>query len=102
MGNGTNANPDETLMIADLGFRFQMRQELFHHANRPVQIDFNLLSDVFKASSFVVNIDLTHDASVVDQDIELRKLFGDIFVESGNCFRIGNGASKGMNLWKGS
>jgi hypothetical protein len=32
-----------------------MRQELFHHANRPVQIDFNLLSDVFKASSFVVN-----------------------------------------------
>src|SRR5260370_7261463 len=78
-----------------------MRQELFHHANRPVQIDFNLLSDVFKASSFVVNIDLTHDASVVDQDIELRKLFGDIFVESGDCFRIGNVASKGMNFWKG-
>src|SRR5712671_1452259 len=78
-----------------------MRQELFYHANRPVQIDFNLLSDVFKASSFVVNIDLTHDASVVDQDIELRKLFGDMFVESGDCFRIGNVASKGMNLWKG-
>ena len=78
-----------------------MRQKLFHHTNWPVQIDFNLTSDVFKASSFVVNIDLTHDASVVDQDIELRKLFGDIFVESGDCFRIGNVASKGVNFGKG-
>jgi len=29
--------------------------------------DFNLSSDVFEASGFVVNIDLTHDAGVVDQ-----------------------------------
>src|ERR1700738_2746251 len=78
-----------------------MRQELFHHANRPAQIDFNLSSDVFEASSFVVNIDFTHDAGVVDHNIELRKLFGDLFVKSGDRFRIGNVASKGVELWKG-
>src|SRR5260370_18017180 len=78
-----------------------MRQELFHHANRPAQIDFNLSSDVFEASSFVVNIDLTHDAGVVDQDVELGKLSGDLFVKSGDRFRIGNVASKGVNFWKG-
>src|SRR6266478_5864333 len=65
-----------------------MRQELFHHANRPAQIDFNLSSDVFEASSFVVNV-------------ELRKLFGDLFVKSGDRFRIGNVASKGVKFWKG-
>src|ERR1700731_1361695 len=78
-----------------------MRQELFHHANRPAQIDFNLASDVFEASSFVVNIDLTHDAGVVDQYVELGKLFGDLFVKSGDRFRIGHVASKGVNFWKG-
>src|ERR1700684_2648540 len=78
-----------------------MRQKLFHHANRPTQIDFNLSSDVFEASSFVVNIDLTHDAGVVDQNVELRKLFGDLFVKSGDRVRIGNVASKGVNFWKG-
>src|ERR1700736_6328417 len=78
-----------------------MGQELLHHANRPVQIDFNLSSDVFEASSLVVNIDLTHDAGVVDQNVELGKLFGDIFVKSGDCFRIGHVASKGVNFWKG-
>src|SRR6266849_6290119 len=78
-----------------------MRQELFHHANRPAQIDINLSSDVFEASSFVVNIDLTHDAGVVDQNVELRKLFGDLFVKSGDRFRIGNVASKDVNFWKG-
>src|SRR5258706_12533557 len=79
-----------------------MRQELFHHANRPAQIDFNLSSDVFEASSFVVNIDLTHNTGVIDQNVELRKLFGDLFVKSADCFRIGNVASKGMNFRKGS
>src|ERR1700680_4577543 len=78
-----------------------MRQELFHHANRSAQIDFNLSRDVFEASSFVVNIDLTHDAGVVDQNVELRKLFGDLFVKSGDRFRIGNVALKGVNFWKG-
>src|SRR5258706_14058682 len=78
-----------------------MRQELFHHANRPAKIDLNLSSHVFEASSFVVNIDLTHDAGVVDQDVELRKLFGDLFVKSGDRFRIGNVASKSVNFWKG-
>src|ERR1700736_4893809 len=78
-----------------------MRQELFHHANRPAQIDFNLSSDVFEASSFVVNIDLTHDAGVVDQNVELRKLFVDFFEKRGDRFRIGNVASKGVNVWKG-
>src|ERR1700752_1910597 len=78
-----------------------MRQELLYHANRPAQIDFNLSSDVFEASSFVVNIDLTHDAGVVDQNVELRKLLGDRFVKSGDRFRIGDVASKGVNLWKG-
>src|SRR6266478_2240106 len=78
-----------------------MRQELFHHANRSAQIDFNLSSDVFEASSFVVNTDLTHDAGVVDQNVELWKLFGDLFVKSGDRFRIGNVALKGMNFWKG-
>src|SRR5580704_7737422 len=78
-----------------------MRQELFHHANRPAQIDFNLSRDVFEASSLVVNIDLTHDASIVDQNAELGKLFGDLFVKSGDRFRIGNVASKGVDLWKG-
>src|SRR6201997_2969594 len=78
-----------------------MRQELFHHANRPAQIDFNLSSDVFETSSFVVNIDLTHDSGVVDQNVELRKLLGDLFVKSGDRFRIGNVASKGVKFWKG-
>src|SRR6201984_889910 len=78
-----------------------MRQELFHHANRPAQIYFNFSSDVFEASSSVVNIDLTHDAGVVDQNVELGKLFGDLFVKSGDRFRIGNVASKDVNFWKG-
>src|SRR5260370_16826593 len=78
-----------------------MRQELLHHANRPAQIDFNLASDVLEASSFVVNIDLTHDAGVVDQNVEVRKLFGDLFAKSGDRFRIGNVASKGVKFWKG-
>src|SRR5258705_11553623 len=78
-----------------------MRQELFHHANRPDQIGFNLSSDVFEASSFVVNIDLTHDAGVVDQNVEFGKLLGDLFVKSGDRVRIGNVASKGVNFWKG-
>src|ERR1700680_2829769 len=78
-----------------------MREELFPHANRPAQIDFNLSSDVFEASSFVVHIDLTHDAGVVDQNVELRKLFDDLFVKSGDRLRIGNVASKGVNFWKG-
>src|ERR1700692_3657992 len=78
-----------------------MRQELFHHANRPAQIDLNLSSDVFEASTFVVNIDLTHDAGVVDQDVELGKLLGDLFVKSGDRVRIGNVASKGVKFWKG-
>src|SRR5580693_371579 len=86
MGNGTNANPDETLMIAASDFVFKCGK--------------NLSSDVFEASSFVVNIDLTHHAGVVDQNVELRKLFGDLFVKSGDRFRIGNVASKGVNLWK--
>src|ERR1700730_5824088 len=77
-----------------------MRQELFHHANRPAQIDFNLSSDVFEASSFVVNIDLTHDPAFVDQNVELGKLSGDLFVKSGDRFWIGNVASKGVNFWK--
>src|SRR3984893_4065547 len=77
-----------------------MRQELFHHANRPAQIDFNLSSDVLEAASFIVDIDLTHDAGVVDQNVELRELFGDLFVKSGDRFRIGNVALKGMNFWK--
>src|SRR6202035_5904931 len=58
-------------------------------------------SDVFEASSFVVNIDLTHDAGVVDQNVELGKLFGYVFVQSGDRFRIGNVALKGVNFWKG-
>src|SRR6202047_1239581 len=78
-----------------------MRQELFHHPNRPAQIDFNLSSDVFEASSFVVDIDLTHDACVVDQNVELGKLFGDLFVKSGDRLRIRNVASKNVDLWKG-
>src|SRR6202040_1578477 len=78
-----------------------MRQKSFHHANRPAQIDFNLSSDVFEASSFVVKIDLTHDAGVVDQNVELGKLSGDLFVKSGDRFRTGNVASKGVNCWKG-
>src|SRR5580704_456758 len=78
-----------------------MRQELFHHANRPAQIYFNLSSDVFEASSYVVNIDLTHDAGVVDQNVKFGKLFGDLFVKSGDRFRIGHVASKGVNVWKG-
>src|ERR1700688_1647652 len=78
-----------------------MRQEVFHHANGPAQIGFNLSSDVFEASSFVVNIDLTHDAGVVDHNVELGKLFGDLFVKSADRFWIGNVASKGGKLWKG-
>src|ERR1700721_3743037 len=78
-----------------------MREELFHHANRPAQIDFNLSSDVFEASSFVVNIDLTHDAGDVDQNVELRKLFSDLFVKSGDRFRIGSVTLKGVKFWKG-
>src|SRR5882757_829243 len=78
-----------------------MRQELFHHANRPAQVYFNLPSDVFEASTFVVNIDLTHDAGVVDQNVELGKLFDDLYVKSGDGLRIGNVASKGVNFWKG-
>src|SRR5882762_5368314 len=78
-----------------------MRQELLHHANRSAQIDFDLSRDVLEASSFVVKIDLTHDAGVVDQNIEPRKLFGDLFIKSGDRFRIGNVALKDVKFWKG-
>jgi len=40
-------------------------------------------------------------SGVVDQNVELGKLFGDLFVKSGDRFRIGNVASKGVNFWKG-
>src|ERR1700730_9859527 len=78
-----------------------MWQELFHHAYRPAHSDINLSSDVFEVSSFVVNIDLTHDSCVVDQNVELRKLFGYLFIKRGDRFRIGNVALKGVNFWKG-
>src|ERR1700722_4051830 len=78
-----------------------MRQELFHHANRPAQIDFNLASDVFEACSFVVNIDLTHDAGVVDHNVELRKLFDDLFVKRGERLGKASVASKSVNFWQG-
>ena len=94
-------NPDETFMIAATAFVFKCGEKLLHHANRPAQIDFNLSSEVFEASSFVVNVDLTHDAGVVDQNVELRKLFGDLFVKSGDRRRIGNVAFKGVNFRKG-
>src|SRR5205807_8570133 len=100
MGKGTNANPDETFMIAAFDFVFKCGKN-FHHTNRPAQIDLNLSGDVFEASSFVVNIDLTHDAGVVDQNVELRKLSGNLFVKSDDRFRIGNVASKGVKFWKG-
>src|ERR1700719_45972 len=45
--------------------------------------------------------EMAHDAGVVDQNVELWKLSGDIFVKSGDRFRIGNVASKGVNFWKG-
>jgi len=86
--------PMKTFMIAASDSVFKCGKNCFHHANRPAQIDFNLSSDVFEAFSFVVNIDLTHDAGVVYQNVELRKLFGDLFVKSGDRFRIGNVASK--------
>src|SRR5258708_7320853 len=78
-----------------------MGEELFHDVNWAAQIGFDFSSDVFEASSFVVNIDLTHDAGVVDQNVELGKLFGDLFVKSGDRFRIGHVASKGVKFWKG-
>src|SRR5487761_1060255 len=78
-----------------------MRQELFHHANRTAQIDFDLSSDVLEASGLIVNIDLTHDTGVVDQNVQLGKAVGDLLVKSNDRSRIGNVASKGVNLWKG-
>ena len=45
--------------------------------------------------------DLPHNAGVVDQNVELSKLSGDLFVKSGDRFRIGHVASKGVNVWKG-
>src|ERR1700692_3998276 len=78
-----------------------MRQELFHHADRPAPIDFQLFSDVFEPSRFVVNMYLTHDRGAVDQNVENGKLSGDIFVKSSDRFRIGNVALKGVNFWKG-
>src|SRR5579859_377076 len=77
-----------------------MRQELLHHANRPAQIDFNLSGHVVEASACLMNIDLTHDASVVDRNVEPGKLSGDLFVEYGDRIRIRNVALKGMNLGK--
>ena len=47
-----------------------------------------------------MNIDLAHDAGVVDQNVELRKLFSDLFVKSGDRFRIGNVALKGVKFGK--
>jgi hypothetical protein len=68
-----------------------MRQELFHHANRPAQIGFNLPSDVFEASSLVVNIDLTHDAGVVDQNASLAEFVGGLwFGESSKGVKQGH------------
>src|SRR6202051_3352692 len=101
MGNGTNANPDETFMIAASDFVFKCGKNCFTMRIGPLKLISISSSDAFEASSFVVNIDLTHDAGVVDQNAELRKLFGDLFVKSGDRFRIGNVASKGVNFWKG-
>src|SRR6202011_3785787 len=38
---------------------------------------------------------------VVDQNVELVKLFCCLFVKSGDRFRIGNVALKGVNFWRG-
>src|SRR5713101_5615286 len=101
MGNGTKANPDETFMIAASDFVFKCGKNCFTMRIGPLKLISIFSSDVFEASSFVVNIDFTHDAGVVDQHVELRKLSGDLFVKSGDRFRIGNVASKGVDFWKG-
>jgi len=51
-------------MIAASDFVFKCAR-IASPCESAAQIDFNLSSDVFEASSFVVNIDLTHDAGVV-------------------------------------
>jgi len=38
--------------------------------------------------------------ALFDQNVELGKLFGDLFVKSGDRFRIRNVASKGVNFGK--
>src|ERR1700676_1811430 len=94
MGNGTNANPDETFMIAAFDFVFKCGKNCFTMRIGPLKL---ISISRVMSSCFVVNIDLTHDTGVVDQNVELRELFGDIFVESGDRFRIGNVASKGSS-----
>src|SRR5260370_26349027 len=100
MGNGTNANPDETFMIAASDFVFKCGKNCFTMRIDPLKL-ISISRVMSSRLPAVVNIDLTHDAGVVDQHVELRKLFGDLFAKSGDRFRIGNVASKGVNVWKG-
>src|SRR6202162_1910419 len=101
MGNGTNAKLDETFMIAASDFVFKCGKNCFTMRIGPLKLISISRVMSSRPSSFVVNIYLTHDAGVVDQNVELRKLFGDLFVKSGDRFRIGNVASKGVKFWKG-
>src|SRR6202049_1560204 len=87
-------------MIAASDFVFKCGKNCFTMRIGPLKLISISRVMSSRPSSFVVNIDLTHDAGVVDQNVELRKLFSDLFVKSGDRFRIGNVASKGVNFWK--
>jgi hypothetical protein len=52
---------------------FEMRQELLHHPHWPVQVDLDLARYVVQIVS-LIEIQVAHDAGVVDERIERGKL----------------------------
>jgi len=64
MGNGTNANPDETFMIAASDLFSNAAKNCFTMRIGPLKL-ISISRVMFRGFPLVMNIDLTHDAGVV-------------------------------------
>ena len=100
-----------TLPIS-LRLRFKVRQKLHYHPDRPVQVDVHSLGNVLRVGTEGMQIDLAHNASIVDEYVEPRKLRNDSPVQardgSGitnialNRLQSGNFVARGVERGKGA
>ena len=87
IGNGVKASPDDTLTIAALGCAFNLAGTA-SPSHRSDEVGLDLPADVLQVAAFVLKIDLSHDASIVDQDVECRILPAHALVKRPNRLGI--------------
>ena len=76
---------------------FQMRQKLLDHPHRPAQVDLDLTRHVGEVAVLVEAL-IAHDAGVVDEGVERRKLRHDALVERRDGRRIAHVALHDMHV----